>query len=922
MHSNNLPDPLPRIKQEDICTPCVQGKLVSKRTRKRRKSHPTDGPLRTVIIDILGPFKESIYHNNTRAITLIDQWSGFALFGFLRSKESVAVTEKLLHMLDVLYVLSTRKVHTIRSDFGGEFTSAYYRKTLTNLGYNLEYGAPYTPSNQGRVERLHRYILGLARSTRLHAGLPEAFWEECLRNAVNVYNVMGTRTNGCPHFYLTGRRPSYKHFRVLGSKCLYRIPTNIPKFSDRTRRGILIAQPTDSAPDVLRIYNPDTKRIIRTRSAVVFESEFYKFEGDEITNESTTRKKEQVPLYSDSDSDGDSSSDDDNNNTNIRTEANNEQRTNSPLRSIGAQEQIQYLQEHEARQRERGRPISRELAGLRINDNRSWTRLSTRSTALIATENENASVTSDSDPKSYKEITQRHDKDAWNQAIISEITGLFKLKAFHLIKCKPEDRTVHNPKWVFNKKTDQHGNLERYKARLTIAAWNALQGLDYFESYAPVVARDTIRMCFALAALRKYHLRQFDTPLAYLNGSLDTPAYMKIPPGLHLVKHLLDKDSLALFESGDPNVICEVTKPLYGLPQSGKCWYDELSSKLAEIGFKPSTGDPALFIKRTDHGVVIILAYVDDLCAMASRVSDLDELEATMYKHWATKSFSTPKWYLKMEVNCTPGRISMNQTQYITKIIEQFGMAQASPSPVPCIQTDFVPTDQDTPYTGDDYKSLLGSLLYISNGTRPDISYAVCLCARYASAPLTRHYRALRRILKYLLGTKHLGLVYSATDFSLNTYADSSYADDANDKKSTSGRTILIDGGPISWSSEKQKCVATSTAEAEYMSLGAAAKDVVWTRNLLNEIDELPPGPSLIYQDNTASISMATNVKVSSKSKHIQVRHHFVRDLINDKIIYLEHMPTEHMIADILTKPLGRVAFERLRDRLVKPANQ
>jgi len=918
MHAYDIPNNLPPIEEKRICEPCTQSKLHSKRTRKKREGNKSSEPLQLIFIDLIGPFPQSIHYKNTRALTLKDDYSGFVMFGFLPDKEASTVVEKLLHMLDVIYIISGVKVNTIQADYGSEFTATVFRKTLTSLGYMIRYTPTDTAAFNGQIERMHRYIVSLARAARLAASLPESFWEECMRQAVSVYNAIGTKSNPCPLKRLTGKQPTYTHFRTIGSKVLYRIPSDkIPKLQPRTRRGILIAQPTDSTPDTYRIYNPDTKRIIRSRDVVIIETEFYKWNNDQITNDTDTF--ESPPLHMVETVSSSDSSDDENE---LARKKQRTPTTHSNLsqqgRSIGAQEQNQWLNEHEARQANRGSRLSRELEGLRINNNSSWNRIN-RAHAIIDIPEP---FTGDNTPSTFKKIKGHAQEIEWNKAVQQELCGLIKMNAFHLTKDKPKDRTLLNPRWVFTTKLDENGNVDRYKARLTIAAWNTIKGIDYQESYAPVASRNTIRLCLALAAYKGLKMRQFDTPLAYLNGTLDTPAYMRLPAGLDLVQNSLPEHCRSLYNTGGDYVICKVTKPLYGLPQSGKCWYDELKSKLNNIGFQPSNADPAMFLRHTrNHGLTILLAYVDDLCCFASDDSELNSIEATMFKHWKTKSFGTPSWYLKMKINCQPGRISLSQSLYVSKLLEKFNMTQANQSPVPCVPTDFVPTDTDQPLTDEPYRELVGSLLYIANGTRPDISYAVGLCARYSSQPLQRHWRALKRILRYLKGTANYGLIYSANNWNLQTYADSSYADDTSDRKSTSGRTILIDGGPISWTSEKQKCVATSTAEAEYMSLGAAAKDVIWTRNILSELNELAEGPSLIYQDNQASISMATNVRVSSKSKHIQVRHHFVRELIEDGSIVLEYMPTQEMIADIFTKPLGRVLFQKLRDLIVQPTD-
>jgi hypothetical protein len=255
----------------------------------------------------------------------------------------------------------------------------------------------------------------------------------------------------------------------------------------------------------------------------------------------------------------------------------------------------------------------------------------------------------------------------------------------------------------------------------------------------------------------------------------------------------------------------------------------------------------------------------------------------------------------------------MHQERYVDKMLAKFRMSDASPVTTPADSNVVLQKDDGTSKSVDPtfYQSIIGSLLFLALTTRPDIQLAVGLCSRYNSCPNQQHLTAAKRILRYLKGTSKLGIYYRSTSSELSGYVDADFARDLDDRKSTSGYVFLFGGGPISWYSGKQKCTSVATAGAEYIALGAAVREGMYLQQLFSEVGT-KFSPITIYEDNQSAIAMAKNPVYHSKQKHIDIQAHFVRDEVEKGTVDLRFCPSADMIADVLTKPLPRPAFEKM----------
>ena len=329
-----------------------------------------------------------------------------------------------------------------------------------------------------------------------------------------------------------------------------------------------------------------------------------------------------------------------------------------------------------------------------------------------------------------------------------------------------------------------------------------------------------------------------------------------------------------------------------------------------------------MFHKITGKSTTILVLYVDDLILATNCKETERNLAEYLKKEYKLKELGELSWCLGMEVIFAKNHIQLSQRQFIKNMLEKFEMTNCKPQVVPMqqglkLQKRKMTDDEKEHMKRKPYRQLIGSLLFASVLTRPDISAAVSKLARYMDCPAPEHWNAAKGVLRYLKGTWDLCLTFARNEEPrLVCYSDASWADDLDTRRSTSGMLCLIGSTAVSWSSKAQKSVALSTAEAEYMALSATAQELVWFRRLLKVLQIEHVDPTIIWEDNQSAIKISEDPVQHSRTKHIDTRYHFVRELVKDGLIAIEYCPTDVMVADILTKALPGPAFKRLREMM------
>ena len=474
---------------------------------------------------------------------------------------------------------------------------------------------------------------------------------------------------------------------------------------------------------------------------------------------------------------------------------------------------------------------------------------------------------------------------------------------------------VIGSKWVYKIKRDAQGNVSKYKARLVAKGYDQQYGIDYKETFSPVLKYKSLRLIIALSMTQKTHIKQYDVKTAFLNASVKEDIYIDIPEGLNI----------------PPDHALKLNKALYGIKQAPREWHQEIDEFMQSMKYIPCAKDTCLYYKKTTTNHVIILGiFVDDIISMYND-DDKNEWyrdERALKQKYELSDLGDIQHILGMRVTKTINNdIVIDQQTYIHDKLLLHKMENARVLSTPEEITKRQTSDTSQVLDHHDtraYQAVVGSLIYASYSTRPDITHATNMVARRMSAPTTQDMVKAKRIFHYLQGTQSIGLLYSSPpsqhqggEIVMKAYCDADWAGDLTDRKSTTGYCTFINNNIIDWQCKKQSTVALSSTEAEYMAISEVTKEVMWMRSILTELKQKVVTPIIIYVDNQSAITISANDTAHHRTKHIDVRHHFIRDAIKDKIINLQYIKTQEQLADIFTKALPTSTFEKLRDQLI-----
>ena len=413
---------------------------------------------------------------------------------------------------------------------------------------------------------------------------------------------------------------------------------------------------------------------------------------------------------------------------------------------------------------------------------------------------------------------------------------------------------------------------------------------------------ESIRYLAAAAVIYGFKMYHLDVETAFLNGNLEEEIYMEIPEGF---KHE-DRRSKVL----------RLLKSIYGLKQAGRNWNILFTDTIIEeLGFKMSSASPCVFIKVDKNGKIVALLgiFVDD-CFLAASPEEASRIAAQLMKIFKMHNLGLLKFALGIKFDqLEDGSIRMSQPAYVENLLEKFNMQDCRVVDTPLPIKNYVLEASKPMEDINLYQQLVGSLIYLSNSTRPDIAYAIRALASVMHAPAESDFASGKRVLRYLKGTKFYGLNFNNKNQHLFAYSDSSYAEE-KDLKSVGGYVTMCGGAAVSWKSTKQPIIAQSSMEAEYIAIAETAKEIEWFRKHQLEFFPNPTiseSPTVIFEDNQSAIKLANNPIHSNRSKHINMRYHKIQELVANKIIDIQYLPTSDMVADIMTKSLAKVLHTR-----------
>ena len=776
---------------KEVCKPCVEGKHHKQKFPKVGGTRASE-VLELVHTDVCGKMETESLSGKEYFISFIDDKSRHTwTYPIKRKSDSYSI---FLEWKSQVERSKDMKLKKLRSDNGGEYISHEFEEYLRKEGIIHQRTVRKTPEQNGVAERMNRTLVEAVRSMLSESSLPKKFWAEGLATATYLRNRSPTKAvEGMTPFQAwSGTKPNVSHLRVFGSLCYSHVPKDERKKLDsKAQEAIFLGYSLETKG--YRLYNPIAQKVYFSRDVIFDEMNFQRKIEEPEENESTTRVEiglNEMEEISDTET----------------TEA--EHNSNPTRRSSRQRKAPEYYGE--------------------------WINVANR----IKEE-----------PKTVKEALNGENQVEWKEAMQNEMDSLNKHEVWDLVKL-PAGRKAIGSKWIFKCKTNADGNVERYKARLVAQGFNQRYGIDYEETFSPVVRFESVRTVLSLAANLGLKLHQMDIKTAFLNGELEEEIYMRQPEGS--------------IEVGKEEMVCKLKRSIYGLKQSARCWNTELDQKLRKLGFVQSKNDPCIYTKITGGEMFVIAVYVDDIILAGKSEKEIQEVKNLISEKFDAVDMGPLHYFLGVKVmQNNKGDVWIGQPSYIETLLRKFRMEDCNPAETPADASQRLKKAEENEEVSDKemYQSAVGSILYISTRTRPDISYAIGSCARFSANPTKCHWTAVKRIMRYLKGTINFGLTYRSTIPSdLLGYSDADWAGDVNDRKSTSGYVFLICGGAVSWRSKKQSCVALSTAEAEYMALSSATQEATWMKQLIGDLKtEVPSKPVRIYEDNQLTICIAKN---------------------------------------------------------------
>jgi len=482
------------------------------------------------------------------------------------------------------------------------------------------------------------------------------------------------------------------------------------------------------------------------------------------------------------------------------------------------------------------------------------------------------------------------------EAISEELGNLYRNNTMTFVSKLPKGVKPINTGWIFTVKRNEKNIIYRFKARIVARGNHQIKGINFLLTYVPTLNLDSIKFIIAYACKQNWKIFQLDIKSAYLNADLEEKIYVNIPEG--------DKN----YKKG----YWLLNKALYGLKQSGRAWFITIKNFIIKCGFDQLKSEPCIFRKYDNNNNITCLIgiYVDDMI-ITCKSHDIENIINVIKQKFKISNCGEAKYLLGIIIERNFNSYLIHQRNFIENLLNTFKISNLKNAKTPCTGDNII-SENNTPFDSTIYKSALGSLIYLSRATRPDIAFAVNKASRKCENPTYSDWRKIINILKYLNSTKNFKIKYDGQgDFV--AYTDADFGGDTKDRKSTSGNIILMGKNPIMWQSKKQTIVATSTAESEYISTSECTKRVLWLRNMLEELINFNK-PITIFTDNMASKRSIENGELNTKLKHISIKFYFNYDNIKNNKIKLEYKDTNNMLADILTKDVNGTKMKKFTD--------
>ena len=901
------------------CEPCAVGK-VRRRDVPKEARRTAVQPLEVVCIDSAGPFVMSL-HRQRYALAYTDQFSGCTWLYLTRTKAALANTIER-------FVAEAGKPALLRCDNAPDLLAGAYNAAAVRLGIRRENTARNAPHQNAHVERALATLTADARTLLADTGLPRAYWALAMSNACHTRNVIKTSqlkhqqgidvTSVC-------RVPDVHMLRRWGAKAIVHDPTakRRNKLQARGLPMIYVGQRIGMLGWVF--VNPSTNRLIHSRDATFFEdisgavllqnneaAVCDDIGGDEfewlvIPEHSTVRAptprpvtparvpapNPATPVQRPATPARDSAPTRRGTPAGAMTRARAAARAQRPATPSDAREPVEVpiipIDDEDAND---DGDVGAELGWFdfdqEILDNSPPVGSAENPVDVSAVFGECAYAEA---PHNYRQAMAGTDAAKWTAAIEEELKNHEHYGTWEIVPADQARGRVLTCGWTFTSKLQQDGQALRHKARLFVRGCQQ-SGSQFDETSAPVTNIIMFRLMLHRALTKSLVARHIDIKAAYLNAPLTEDIYMRVPAGVNV--------------DGD-KFVCKLKRSLYGLRQSGANWYSMVMNTLKEFGYQQSEYDPCLFrLKRSGGSEATITVYVDDFIVVGDG-STIEQIEKKLSERFTIKATDL-NVYLSQLVEKQRGTYVVTQSAYITAMLAAYGLRDANQARSPCMKNEGNNGRQNAIDAGD-YRRVVGQLNWLQLTVRPDITFAVHKLSTRVSDPRPQDLAAAKRVLRYLNGTRDVGLCVRGGG-QLIAYVDSDWATDVETRRSVSGFVIGFVNGrnftPIVWRSKKQTCVAASTCEAEYIACHEVCRELGYIRGVLLELKWINDQPTFVYCDNHAAVVIANDSGKRTKfARYIDIRFHYARWCVRDGRVEFKDVSTRDNLADAFTKSLS-----------------
>ncbi|GMF16735.1 unnamed protein product [Phytophthora lilii] len=869
---------MPVVKQETekLCGGCLKGKQTVA-PFPQRSLKKTSRVLELIHTDVMGPMRTVSKGGARWILTFVDDYSRFVVVYFMKNKSEVA--SKLNEFKAFYENQWGEQLRCLRSDNGTEFINKKMARICAKNGIMHQRTVPYSPQQNGGEERMNRTIMEKARSMLYYKGVSTEWWAEAVSTAVYLINRSTNTANTIATPYELGfkEKPRMGHLRVFGSHGYAHVDdAKRTKLVPKSFRCMFLGYA--EYVKGYRVFDLECSKVKVARSVRLDEREV-----NGIYDTNTPERGTVIHVTKDSDA------------GTISVHKSRQPVEDEPMEAV--EEPGIDVDMEEAVPEQEGSfpelPPSPEplTSGLKLTTRPAEPVFLLEDSLELDDEQRSedsngppspkrpridedgliaeavlayaASIVEAADPPTtYAQAMAGDDAAHWREALDAELLSHERNGTWTLVPRGTDIRPI-GCRWVFAKKRDENGRVVRYKARLVAKGFKQKFGIDFFETYSPVANMNSIRVVLGVSVADGYILEQLDADTAFLDSELNDWVYMEVPFGIENAR----------------DYVCKLNEAIYGLKQVASAWNKTIHRVFLKNGFKSCGADQCVYVKRSRNGHVYVCLYVDMIIA-AKSTQEIREVKDALKAAFKMKDLGTAKFILGMEIDHDKGdgTLMIKQTRYIDDVAERFGQQNAKPVENPCI-----------------------SGLKLSKAQSPG---TVVERAEMRSKPCQDFWRTLDYNIGEQLfecydtvkSTRDHGIIYErgSGNVTVEAYTDADWGSNLDDRRSVSGVMVMIGNGPVVFKSKFQRTVALSSAEAEYMALSLCTQEVLWTRAMLADLRKEQAAATQIWEDNQGAIALACNAGYHARTKHVDIRHHFVRENVERGTVKVDYIDTKY----------------------------